>query len=296
MPGSNFIRTFAKFFTNLNRHDSAELERALSEIQNLKEITSLETSLELLRRRVDQRLPIPQLTVFPTVRGAAIEWEGLPDQRINFYEIDVSPNNNFATVTTVTTFANEVIIDGLTQTQFIRVRGVRRDGTTTPYSDTSTLSPNLFDVRSHSLEAFYVPITGTLANTVLGGDGTDLDYIPINPDGESLVWGFVSVYADPAVALFGLDQIFAEVIVTRKDSTGSEIDSKSECTVTFGEHYNSTSLGPFTVEHPGLNGTVEIKLDVTDRTALADGSARSADSTEVFWAHLNILELGIGSA
>lgn len=297
MAGTNFIRTFAKQFTNLTRDQQAEVERALLEIQDSKELTNLESSIQLIQRKPDQTLPIPILTVDPVIRGAVISWEPLPEAaRINFYEVQISGSNNFATSTTLTTFDSAFVVDGLTSTQFLRVRGIRRDESATPYSDTATLTSRLFEVRGHSQEtSFYYNITGDEAITVLGGADSDLEYQPINPNGESLVWGFISAYADPVVGLYGTDDVIAEVVVKITDSNGILISEKSECSVTFAEYYNSTSLGPFTVEHPELQGTVTLSLKVTDRTTLADGSTRAADNSTVFWAHLNALELGAAS-
>jgi len=292
MANSNFLRTFAKFFTNLTRDQQSELERAFHDVENSKEITSLETSLELLRRKQNFSLPIPQLKVYPTVRGAQVEWEALDDQRINFYEIDISTTNTFAEVTTTTTLGTYIVIDGLTASKFIRVRGVRRDGTTSPYSDTVTVSPEIFAIRSHYAEAFYIPITGTSPNLILGGPSSTLSFTPINPDGESLVWGFLSVYGDPAVGLFGLDRIFCNVVVTKYNASGAFVSETIEWTNTYGEYFNSVAVGPFTVSHPELNGSITVSLYVNDISTKADGSARTNNNSEVFWSHLNVLELG----
>ena len=293
MPGTDFLRTFAKHFTNLTLSQRQDMERALAEVQNSKEITSLETSLSLLRRKVDQNLPIPQLTTKPTIRGAIIEWPALADQRINFYEINVSNQSNFSSFDTFTTFGITIELDGLTQTNFVRVRGVRRDGTTTPFSETIPIIPNLFDITAHTAEGFYISITGTDVQTVLGGANTSLAYTPINPNGNSMVWGFISMYSDPAVGMFGIDQIEATIVVKVIGEDGSNLGEGIEWRGTFGEFWESQSIGPFVLSHPELGQKLEVRLEVQDETSLADGSARAADRTEVFWAHINILELGI---
>ena len=270
------------------------MERAFAEIQDSKELTSLETSLSLLRRKVDQSLPIPVPRSNPTIRGANIEWDPLPDQRISFYEVDVTNQSNFSTFDTFPTFGVAIVLDGLTQTNFVRVRGVRRDGTTTPYSQTLSVIPNLFDITAHTAEAFYVPVIGLTENIILGGLSSSLDFTPINPSGNSMVWGFISMYSDPAVAMFGLDQINAFVSVRRKDSNDIIQSEKIEWLQTFGEFHDSHAIGPFVITHPEtLGDKLELRLGVSDTTSLADGSARAGDRTEVFWAHLNILELGI---
>lgn len=293
MAGTDFLRQFTKFFTNLTPSQEKEFERAVLEIQDDKELTSLETSLSLLKRKVDQRLPIPQLSVNPTVRGGIVEWDPLPDQRISFYEIDVSTESNFSSFDTFTTFGVSTVIDGLTNSVFVRVRGVRRDGTTTPYSDSIIIAPTLFDITSHTAECFYVIITGTDPNTVMGGLGSTLDYTPINPNGNSMIWGQVSAYADPVIGLYGLDHITAQVIVRVKESDNTILSESTFWSETLGEFFNTLAIGPFTVPHPELDQKLEVRLEVRDKTTLADGSARSGNRTEVFWGHLNILEIGI---
>ena len=286
------IRNFAKFFTNLSTSQRQEMERTLADLENSKELMSLDSSLRQLRRNVDQRLPIPQLTIDPTVRGANISWEPLPDQRISFYEVDVSSTSNFAAFTTTPTFGISLIIDGLTSTKTVRVRGIRRDGTTTPYSDPGTVNPALFDIQSHAAENFYIDITGTDAVTVLGGDGTDLDYTPINPDGNSMVWGFISMYADPSVAMFGKDDIMTKIIKVVKSSEGEVLETTTEWQMSSGEYNNSQAIGPFHIAHPELNQSIELSCTVQDQTVKENLTARSADNTVVWWCTLSVLEIG----
>jgi hypothetical protein len=280
-------------FTNLTPGQQREFERVFDDLQNTKELSSLETSLQQLKRKVDQNLPIPQVTSRPTPRGAVLEWDAIADQRINKYEVDIGDNAVFSTFETVPTIGTVSVIDGLLATKFARVRGVRNDGTTTPYSEVVEINPNLFDITSHAQEAFYFKIVGTDANTVLGGPNSDLAYTPINENGNSMVFGFMSTYGDPAVGMFGLDEITAEVVVKTYDEGGTLLDTNTPWKMTIGEFFQSQAIGPFTFPHPNLNKSLEFSLNVTDRTTLANGDPRSADSTEVFWAHLNILELGI---
>jgi len=292
MPGSS-LRGFAKHFTNLTPQQRNEFERVLEELDNSKEITSLETSLTLLRRKVNQNLPIPQPTARPTVRGAIIEWPPLPDQRINFYEIDVSEQSNFASFSTVETLGISVVLDGITGTRFVRVRGVRRDGTTSPYSESLQINPDLFDITAHSQEAFYVNIEGVLPNVVLGGPSTTLEYTPINPNGNSMVWGFISTYGDPAVGLFGVDDITIKLYSKILSETGIEKSDTLLWELSCGEFHNSQSIGPVVLSHPELNEKIQLRLEVQDKTVGVGGVSRLNDSTEVRWAHLNVLELGI---
>ncbi len=287
------LKGFSRFFTNLTKSQRQEIDRALADLQNSKEMTSLDTSVRLLKRKVDQRLPIPQLSVLLAIRGASVNWEPLLDQRINFYEADISTLSNFASFTTVPTYGVQVILDGLTSTKYVRVRGVRRDGTTTPHSEVATITPTLFSVTSHTAEAFYISIAGVGDTTIVGGAGTTLAYTPINPDGNSMVWGFVSAYADPVSAMYGDSPVQASVMVKTTTPQGTITDEEF-LRLSFGEHHNSQNIGPFIVPHPDLGGTLEIRIDMSDISTKEDGSTRKLDATEVQWCHLNILEVGSG--
>jgi hypothetical protein len=297
MPG-NHIRNFMKFFTNLVPSQRQEFERAINELQDFKELSSLENSLDLLRRKPDQSLPIPQVDIQNTIRGGVVTWDPLPDQRVNFYEVDIATTNNFAAPDTVSTFGLEAVIDGLTSSVFVRVRGVRRDGTTTPYSETQTISPELFDIKIRSDEDFYIPIVGTSANTILGGDGSELDYVPININGNSMVWGFITTYGDPAVAMLGLDDINAELKVrVIDDDSGTVLSEETVWKHSIGDFWSSQAIGPIVVQHPNvLNQGIEIRLDITDSTTGVDNDGivfdRTGDRTEVYWGHLSAMELG----
>lgn len=287
------LKGFSKFFTNLTQSQRQEIDRAFADLQNAKEMTSLDESIRQLKRKPDQRLPIPQLDVTLTARGGIVEWPALPDQRINFYEADISTFANFASFTTVPTYGLSVAIDGLTSTKFVRVRGIRRDGTTTPFSDTITIAPTLFDIASHTAEAFYIGIVGTAPQTILGGPLTSLDYTPINPDGNSMVWGFISAYADPACAMFGDSPITASVLVRIVTVQGTITDTEY-LKLSFGEHFNSQNIGPFIIPHPDLGGTISVRIVMTDTSVKEDLSARTQDATQVQWCHLNVLEVGTG--
>ena len=290
MPGE-FIGSFSKFFTNLTPAQRQELDRVFSDLQNSKELTSLDESLRLLRRKVDQRLPIPILTSIATVRGVIIEWKPLGDQRITFYEINISTTSNFASFDTITTFGLNFVIDGLSAATFVRIRGVRRDGTTSPFSEVITVAPKLFDIQSHTLEAFYISITGTDAQTIIGGAETALAYTPINPDGNSMVWGFISGYADPVSALTGDQPVEARIMV-KVTTAGGTITDVEHQRLSFGEFFNSLNIGPFIVSHPDLGGTIEVRVEVIDNSVTEEGKGRILDSTYINWCHMNILEIG----
>jgi hypothetical protein len=288
-----FLSGFSKFFTNLTLAQRQELDRAFSDIQNSKEMTSLDTSLQNLRRKPDQLLPIPQLTTTSTTRGATVSWVALPDQRINFYEIDISTFSNFASKTLVTTFGLDVVLDGLLATKYVRVRGVRRDGTTTPYSEVVAVTPDSFSITARVAESFYVGLTGVTSHSIVGGAGSTLDYTPINEDSNSMVWGFFTGYGDPATAMMGRSEIIVAAYVTKTDASGSVLSVEETWRTTLGEHWNSLNIGPFVVAHPPIGGSIIVEVWGQDGTTDENGDPRIVgDNTLITWCHMNILETG----
>jgi hypothetical protein len=289
-----FLGSFSKFFTNLTKSQRQELDRAFADIQNMKEMTSLDESLRLLKRKPDQALPIPQLSQTESIRGATVEWVALSDQRINFYEVNVSTFSNFSVFTVITTFGTDIVLEGLQAAKYVRVRGVRRDGTTSPFSEVIAVNPSVFEVRAHSSESFYTTLEVNTAHTLLGGAGSDLAYTPINPDGTSMVWGFVSGYADPACAFFGNGKIQASVWVAIYESNGTLVSDTEHERLTFGEHQNSLNIGPFPVLHPDPGQSIEIRIVAWDLTTTESGGVRGQNSTTIEWCHLNVIEIGNG--
>ena len=282
------IEIFAKLFTNLTRGQREELELAFKDLQDVVDTTSLSTSLDHLKRRPNQNLPVPSVTAISTVRGAILEWDPLPDQRVSFFEIDISDTNNFASFVTTTTLGLVAVVDGLTATKFARVRGVRRDETVTPYSDTVQISPEAFAVTTHTDEDFYIRIIGNDEVTVLGGIGSDIEYTPINPAGESMVWGQICMYTDPAVAMWGVDNVNVRVYARILDANG-KVESDTEMWKTScSEFFNTYSIGPFTVDHPELNKSIQLRVTVKDEIP------NTGDFCQVQWVSMNVFELGVG--
>lgn len=289
------VRTFAKLFTNLTPDQQREFERALVSVQDSIDTTSLGVTLDLLERNPNQSLPIPKLTITRSIRGALVEWKPLPDQRIAFFEVQIASESNFGEASTVATYGNQATISGITTTKYVRVRGIRKDGTTTPYSDIGSITPRLFDVRISFQETFYVAIPkGTAPPTTskFYPVGRIL-FTPVDPDAKTMAIGFVSMYADPNVSVYGLDDIrvrlISRVINGFYSSGGRNVESittlwENSC----GEFFGCYSVGPVPVEHPSLGKSVELELHVQDGTQQIVNPA-----TEVIWGWLAKYEVGL---
>jgi len=276
------IRTFAKLFRDLSDSQRKEMERALSDLENSEEITNLSSTLEFLRRKQNFSMPVPQLVTNNTSKGAVISWEAIKDQRAGAYEVEVSTQANFSTSTKVMTFGTNVILEGLSATTYVRVRAVRTGGTTGPFSDTAVVTPFLFTIVSRTEEAFYFKLTNSTSFTVLGGSGSTFDYEPIRPgpEGFSMVFGFVNMYADPEVAIRGTPDVTIKIIETT--NLGESIRWLS----TASDHFGAYSIGPFCIQHPET-GNVEYRLEVQD-----SNPPNPFYVSEILWCHLNSVELG----
>lgn len=289
------VRTFAKLFTNLTPDQQREFERALVSVQDSIDTTSIGVTIDLLERKPNQSLPIPQLTVTRSVRGALVEWQQLPDQRIAFFEVQIASESNFGEISTVTTYGNQAVISGITTTKYIRVRGVRKDGTTTPYSDISSVTPRIFDVRISFQETFYVAIPKgpTPPTTSHFYPVSRIMFTPVDPDAKTMAIGMVSLYADPNVNVYGLDDI--RVRLLGRVINGFYIGGAKniESTTTYwenscGEFFGCYSVGPVPIVHPSLGKSVELELQVQDGTQQVSNPA-----TEVLWGWLAKYEVGL---
>jgi len=290
------VRTFAKLFTNLTPDQQREFERALVSVQDSIDTTSLGVTLDLLERKPNQNLPIPQLTITRSVRGALVEWKPLPDQRIAFFEVQVSSTSNFGQASTIATYGNQATISGITTTKFIRVRGIRKDGTTTPYSDIGQVTPRIFDVRISFQETFYVaipkgPVPPITSHFYPVGR---IVFTPVDPDVKTMAVGFVSMFADPNVMAYGLDDIRIRLVGRVWDGTFYSSGTKNiESVTTYwenscGEFFGCYSVGPVPIVHPSLGKSVELELHVQDGTQQVTNPA-----TQVIWGWLAKYEVGL---
>jgi len=289
------VRTFAKFFTNLTPDQQREFERALVSVQDSIDTTSLGVTIDLLERKPNQSLPIPVLTITRSIRGALISWAQLPDQRINFFEVQVTSTSNFAVASTVTTYGNQATISGITTTKYIRVRGVRKDGTTTPYSEIGSVTPRIFDVRIKFQETFYVsiPKSATPPTNCPFYPVGRIKFTPVDPDAQTMAIGFVTLFADPNVNVYGLDDIRIRLIARTINGFYVNGMPNVEDTATYwqsscGEFFGSYSVGPIPIEHPTLGKTLEVELGVQDGT-----QHTTNHPTKVHWAWLSTYEVGL---
>lgn len=282
--GKEHVRNFAKLFTNLTDGQRREMERALAELDNQQEITNLVTSLEFIRRKPVQAVPIPEITSTPIVKGAILEWQSLADQRISIYEIHVSNDPNFANFTTTSTFGNSAVLEGLTLTTFVRVRGVRSDGSQGPFSETEVITPFVFSIKARTQETFYFPLLDNTEYTILGGGNTEFEYQPINEEGFSMTWGNLSVYGNPEIEVLG-EPGFIIRMISRVVETGATTE---HARVTPTGYWGTYQLGPVCIPHPETQQTLQVSVIAQDVSM----KARSFYPSIVLYGHLNSFELG----
>lgn len=277
------IRNFARHFTNLTNSQRRELERALHDLENSEEITNLVSTLDFLRRKPNQNLAVPQITATAIVRGAVLEWAPLKDQRISAYEIEFSTSANFSSSTKTLTFGSNAIIEGLTDTTFVRIRGIRSDGTQGPFSDTVTIAPEIFSINARTEETFYYRLEDNATYTILGGSGSDFEYTPINAEGISMVWGTLHVYGNPEIEVHGIEN-FTIKLISRVVETSTDTE---QWRITCHGYDGIYHIGPVPIQHPEEQQTLQIRIDATDNSMTGEFYP-----SEVLYAHLNGLELG----
>jgi len=281
------VRNFAKFFTNLTPGQQRELERALAELDNQQEITNLVSTLDFVRKKPRQNMAVPEILATPIVRGALLEWEPLPDQRVSTYEINVSEDPNFSSFSTSFTFGNSVAIEGINLTTFVRIRGVRTDGSQGPFSDTVTINPIVFAIKARTQEVFYFYMNTNQEQQVLGGPGTVFEYQPINEAGFTMVWGNVSVYGNPDIDIVGRPEF---TISTRSEDSITEV-VKEEWLTTPSGYWGTYQIGPFAVPHPLSQGVLQIGVFAKDLSIKTPSFYPSV----ILYGHLNAFELGVST-
>lgn len=275
------IRQFARLFSGLTPGQQREMERALTEMDNQSEITNLHTSLEFLRRKPNQSLSVPVVTATPVVRGALLEWDALPDQRISIYEINSSSSSNFSSFTTSSTYGQSAIIEGLSTTTFVRVRGLRSDGTQGPFSETVTIDPYVFSIKGRVQETFYFSLDNNTTFTVMGGEGSEFDYVPINEAGFTMAWANVSVYGNPDIEVIGTPTF----TISLKSVTPSAITVHAG--VNPSGYFGTYQLGPVCIPHPAVNETLQVSIEARDNSM-----SNKFYPSVILYGHLNALELG----
>lgn len=297
----------ARLFRNLAPTQRKQALQAITDLDNLESFHSLNQSSDILARRPDEfvlgteiektTLDRPEaqsiltqeiwgnnVKVTKQVYGLLISWERMPDPRIQFYEIQVADDPAFSNFNTYSTQEFTFTVAGIQRTKYIRIRGVRRDGSCTVWSNTVSEEPKVIDIRVHAqgydgeansggtVAGFWY---GVLSETISGSgfgysgfmDSSEIIYTAVNQSATSTVFGGGTVYIrGPTSSGFigKLELLINDVVFEVRDLGVPNYDGSVYNLYT--AHYNC-DLGPIPFDHDdprfGGNPNFRIKYRIT---------------------------------
>lgn len=202
------LRGIAKLFNHLPSGVRAKLETAFVEAENMLDFHNKSVPGGDSRRKLSGLVTAPVITTTSSPTGIAVEWERLDDPRITMYEIEVSSDSVFSAPDKFTTMNTRFSLDGVTTTVFVRVRGVRSDGSAGPFSNSESATP---------VQASVLTQTDTVSGGTITAPNLNLvtmhtfDYTP-GSTGGAVVFGSWAMKYLAAIADTGaLDQIRVRV-------------------------------------------------------------------------------------
>lgn len=236
------LRGIAKLFNHLDPGVRAKLESAFVEAENLIDIHNTSIVNQQTRRKISGLVDAPVVTVTTNSKGFDASWPRLDDQRISFYEVQMSTTSNFADPTTFTVVETSLAVEGVGSTVYIRVRGVRWDGDTGNWSEpqsvdaTSTAGPLVYSRGLSDIPSFYIADPGVLYPKAI----QHLTVTPGRQNGGFLIFGSFGTDAHP-----GNDPA---LIITLNGVTYSSI-SAAEYMLADGVGAVPMGFGPVFVSH-----------------------------------------------
>lgn len=325
-----------KLFSFLPRTQKAQVESALVDVDNMSSFTSMLTSSDILARvpetfdlKIDVsgqnygRTPVFSNDIFPWVFNAATEnivygglvtWTRQDDPRIDRYEIQIANNTNFADAISVETKDFQYAFSGITTTKYVRVRGVRADGTMTNWSDTVSFTPKTTDLRVHSFPIDYVNFFTMLFMTTVTNilvtnyyshqtEGTHLVYTPVNGKGTSFVWA--SALWGIATALWNpLPPYQIGRVELVQQMLNTDTNSIEETSLYVYPTYSYTSIdyaitlnagvapigsGPFLIQHKASTNNIPFTIHLFWRVT----NYYNNIDTRVYTGPINVVEFGL---
>ena len=194
------LRGIAKLFNHLDPGVRSKLEAAFIEAENLIDIHNTSVVDQQTRRKISGLVDSPVVTVTTNSKGFDASWPRLDDQRISFYEVQMSTASNFADPTSFTVVETSLAVEGVGSTVYIRVRGVRWDGETGNWSETqsvdatSTAGPLVYSRGISDIPSFYIADPGAVYPRAL----QHLNVTPGRQNGGFVIFGSFGTSSGPA--------------------------------------------------------------------------------------------------
>lgn len=161
------LRGIGKLFTHLDPGVRAKLESAFTEAESLINYHNESVTGKQDKRVISSYVSAPTIVLTQNSRGFDITWGRLDDPHISFYEAQVSLTSNFADPSVYKLVETSLTVEGVGETVYIRVRGVRWDGATGNWSNTVQTffeagGPIVYSRGLDDVPAFYIANTDYL--------------------------------------------------------------------------------------------------------------------------------------
>ena len=200
------LRGFTQLLKHLDPAVRARLESAFSDAENLIDFHSRTVPQRQNRRRLSGTIEKPSLFTEATIIGAFVKWKRLDDPRISFYEVQISDDNVFSSPDTYYPLETFFSVENVVTPKYVRVRGVRSNGETGLWSDTTIMRPTFTCPSTRTVEfypGYHTDSDPTLSNSFRFSGGRsrnkqsfytlleDTFYANREIGGVS-VWGYIS--------------------------------------------------------------------------------------------------------
>jgi len=154
------VRGLTGLFRELDPQTKTLFDSAFADAENLIDFHSRSVPERQRRRRISGLVKTIVLRAESNLLGGFLSWDRLDDQRISFYEAQVSNDNIFSDPETITTLDTFIALENLRSIKYARVRGVRGNkGEAGLWSNTVTITPRVSAPTVYSLD-FYQRYSG----------------------------------------------------------------------------------------------------------------------------------------
>lgn len=271
------LRGIGKLFTHLDAGIRAKLESAFAEAENLINYHNESVIGKQDKRVISGYVSAPIVVLTQNSRGFDATWERLDDPYISFYEAQVSLTSNFADPSSYNLTETSLTVEGVGETVYIRVRGVRWDGDTGNWSNTvqtsfSTSGPITYSRGLDDVPSFYITYPGNL----FPGPIQRIRITPQRQNGGMMIFGSFA-----ATTSSGGDPT---LIATLNGVTVSQVSQADYIGIHGPQEGTGCAIGPVFVGHDQFYfGDVESHL----ATARATSGSFSGSGTYTDWSAAN---------
>jgi hypothetical protein len=200
------LRGFASLLKDLPPVIKNRVEMAFAEAENLLDFHNRSVPDLQTKRKPSGLIEIPIITTESSILGGSVKWPRLSDPRITLYEVQTDTVNVFPNPSSYTVLETFFAIENVTSDIFVRVRGVRQDGTAGNWSETGTIEPTSTAPTAHTF-VFYQGYLNPQSEPALeiykryDGTGSPNDFYTLfeaeidaqdRATGGMMIWSYIS--------------------------------------------------------------------------------------------------------